>query len=185
MENYKIYQSKLIQDNHKEFIKQFTQIQEILQERDDILNPTWSYNKYNIFNITSSSILFYQLFKELNYHIRSFIGDDRPLWIQSWLNYHKGKEVEKELPMHSHKENYHGYISISPQDTSTIFRNGLKIDNKIGQIYIGPGANRSNNDYWDHYVKINKPYEGIRITIGFDINCRINEILNPSFIPLI
>ena len=62
------------------------------------------------------------------------MGDDRPLWIQSWLNYHKGKEVEKELPMHSHKENYHGYISISPQDTSTIFRNGLKIDNKIGLV---------------------------------------------------
>ena len=113
------------------------------------------------------------------------MGDDRPLWIQSWLNYHKGKEVEKELPMHSHKENYHGYISILPQDTSTIFKNGLKIDNKIGQIYIGPGDNKNDNDYWDHYVKINKPYEGIRITIGFDICPIPNKILNPSYIPLL
>ena len=185
MEKYKIYQSKLIEKNHQEFVNQCYKSYEILNNRLNTTSTTWSYKEYNIFSVTSSSILFYNLYKELNYHIRSFIGNNRPLWIQSWLNYHKGSEIEKELPFHSHANEYHGYISINPQDTSTIFKNGLRINNKIGQIYIGPGRAGSLNEDWDHCVKVNKPYKDIRITIGFDIHCDINKFLNPSFIPLL
>ena len=185
MEKYKLYQSKCIINNHNSFIYQCGLAHHRICEFTNDNNSTWDYNKYNIFNITSSSVLFYKLYQELNYYIRDFIGDTRPLWIQCWLNYHKGQEVEKELPMHGHSDQYHGYISINPQNTSTIFNNGLKINNKIGQVYIGPGKNEGNTDYWDHYVKINKPYNGVRITLGFDICTHPNKITNYSNIPLL
>ena len=186
MENYKIYQSDLIKDNYQLFINQCGFVSDLIIKNLNTTDTTWSFDKYNIFSITSSSILFYKLYKELNYHIRSFIKDDRPLWIQSWLNYHKGEEVEKKLHPHGHGGQYHGYISINPQDTTTIFKNGLQIHNKIGQIYIGPGNGGDPTDKeWNHYVKINKPYNGIRITLGFDISSKPDTFLNSFFIPLL
>ena len=35
------------------------------------------------------------------------------------------------LPIHFHDSEYHGYISISPHFTTTIFKNGLHIKNKL------------------------------------------------------
>ena len=84
--------------------------------------------------------------------------------------------------MHGHSCQYHGYISIDPKNTTTLFKNGLQIDNKIGQIYIGPSGGLSE---WDHCVKINQPYRGNRITIGFDISTLQNTLLNPSFFPFL
>ena len=185
MENYKLYQSDFIKSNHLQFINECGLAFQEISKHINSSNTTWNYYKYNIFSITSSSLLFYKLYQELNYYIRSFVGDDRPLWIQSWLNYHEEEKIPTHLHMHSHQEKYHGYISINPQDTTTIFKNGLEINNKVGQIYIGYGRDRSDNDYWDHYVKVNKPYKGTRITIGFDINTYSNELLYPSFIPLL
>ena len=176
MEPYKLYQSDLIKDNHQSFIKQCGKAYDIISTKTNSPDTTWNFDKYNIFSITSSSILFYKLYKELNYHIRSFIGDDRPLWLQSWLNYHKGNEVERELAPHSHEWDYHGYISIEPQNTTTIFHKGYEINNKVGQIYMGLGNGEGNiRPELTHYVKINKPYEGTRITIGFDVAIRPNQ----------
>ena len=184
--DYKLYQSQLIKDNYSPFVKNCEISYNYLKEKYGG-DSTWNYYKYNIFSITSSSLLFYNLYKELNYYIRSFIGDNRPLWIQSWLNYHEGKEVEKKLPPHSHHWDYHGYISIEPQDTTTIFHKGYEIKNKVGQIYIGKGNGQNNeNPDLTHYVKINKPYNGIRITLGFDLATNPNGFLDDyTFIPLL
>jgi hypothetical protein len=187
MENYKLHQSKLIQNNYQNFIVQCSTVSNIIKNKLNTTDTTWNYYRYNLFSVTSSSILFYELYKELNYHIRSFVGDDRPLWIQSWLNYHKGDEVEKKLHPHSHEWDYHGYISIDPQDTTTIFHKGYEIQNKIGQIYLGLGNGQENQrPELTHYVKINKPYTGTRITIGFDLATSPNNFLNEmTFIPLL
>ena len=185
MENYKLYQSSIINSNHPQFLTECDLTFQQISQSINSTNTTWNYNKYNIFNITSSSLLFYKLFQELNHIIRDYLGNNNPVWIQSWLNYHKEKMVPNILPMHSHKEKYHGYISINPQSTTTLFKNGVEIDNKIGQIYIGPGRNGGDDTSWDHYVRVNESYEGSRITIGFDISCRYNAKLYPSFIPLL
>ena len=186
MEKYKLYQSNLIRDNHSLFEFQCKKAHEFILQDYNTNNSTWAYEKYNIFNLTSGSHLFYKLYKELNYHIRSFIGDDRPLWIGSWLNYDAGEKVEQNLKSHYHEGLYHGYISITPQNTKTIFHNGVEIDNKIGQIYVGPGNNHDyNNKDWYHYVKITKPYNVIRITLGFDLFTSQNRKLGKTFIPLL
>ena len=186
MEDYKLYQSKLIKNNYQSFINDCT-LSHYYLKKEYSTDSTWNYDKYNIFSITSCSVLFYNLYKELNYHIRSFIGNNQPLWIQSWLNYHEGKEVEKQLPPHGHPWDYHGYISIEPQNTTTIFHKGYEIQNKVGQIYIGKGNGQNNeNPDLTHYVKINKPYNGIRITVGFDIATTSDKFLgNMKFIPLL
>jgi len=118
---------------------------------------TWQYDKYNIFSLTSGSILFYKLFSELRDIIRSEVSSDY-IWIQSWLNFHTRDNV---LDWHNHSWDYHGYISIDPKSTTTQFED-YTIENKIGQIYFGPG-NRM------HRVNVLQPFEGHRITIGYDV----------------
>ena len=177
MTNYKLYQSDLIQNNHKSFVQECWENHATFKKIFVNGDSTWGYHSYNIFTLTSSSMLFYYLFKELNFHIRSFVGNNKPLWMQSWLNFHSSDEV---LEKHSHQWNFHGYISIDPKDTTTIF-NDFEIKNKIGQIYIGPGG-----EEYSHYVKANKPYDGKRITLGFDISYMKNEnYTNLGLIPLI
>ena len=184
--DYSLYQSKLIEDNQEGFIKgcEFTlgYIQQEFRTRD----TTWNFSKYNIFSVTSSNVLFYKLFQELKKQIRVYVGDDRPLWMQSWLNYHTGAEVERKLKAHTHDWDYHGYISIDPQDTTTVFHKGYEINNKIGQIYIGQGNGQGNiRPELTHYVKINTPYIGTRITIGFDVATTPNIFLgHMKFIPI-
>ena len=183
---YKLYQSEIINSNHSYFVKNSTIAYQNLLEKYDIKDSTWEHYKYNFFSLTSSNLLFFNLYKELRTFIRDYVGDDRPLWFQSWINFHPNDIVEIELPFHSHLYPYHGYISIDPQNTTTIFRNGLKIKNKPGQIYIGPGRNWGDNPEYDHRVEIDKKYTLPRITIGFDINDKINKMHQElSFIPLI
>lgn len=186
MEKYKLYQSNLVKENPSLFEKQCKKVHNLIIKKYNTDNSTWAYRSYNIFSITSSSILFYKLYKELNYHIRSFVGDNRPLWLSSWLNYDKGGAVEENLKPHFHEGLYHGYISISPQNTNTMFNNGVIINNKIGQIYMGPGNNGNYSDNsWDHYVKITKPYNGVRITLGFDLFSTPNSKIGLNFIPIL
>lgn len=184
--NYKIYQSKLIIDNHQSFINNCKKAYLSINKKFGEINLTWDHYRYNFFSVTSSSILFYELFKELNFYIREYIKDDRPLWIQSWLNYHPKDSAEQVLAEHGHLYPYHGYISIDPQNTTTIFNNGLEIKNKPGQIYIGPGRNwDENNEDWDHKVVINEKSSNPRITIAFDISDKIDkEHEELSFFPL-
>ena len=183
---YKIYNSSLIQDNLSAFIKNCGILHTHIKEIVNVEETTWSYLNYNIFSLSSTSILFYSLFKELNYHIRSYIGDNRPLWLQSWLNYHYYKEVESSLRFHGHHTDYHGYISIEPHKTKTIFKKGFEIINTPGQIYLGPGSPAGNSDDYNHYVKVIEPYNTPRITIGFNIGTIVdNKVGNPSWIPLL
>ena len=78
--------------------------------------------------------------------------------MQCWLNYHT---PDKVLDWHTHEWNYHGYISIDPKDTKTVF-DGYEIDNEIGNIYIGPG-------YRYHKVVTKDNFYEPRITLGFDV----------------
>jgi hypothetical protein len=174
---YSLYQSKTILNNHSRFINDCYIAQDKFKNVFASDDSTWYYQKYNIFNLTSTNILFYRLFNELRYHIRSYIGDNRPLWFQSWLNFHSSDEV---LEKHSHDWPHHGYISIDPKYTTTVF-DKYEIQNLPGQIYIGPGG-----DGYQHYVRVDKPFEGKRITIGFDIEDK-KDTLTPylGLIPLI
>ena len=159
----KLYQSKIIQDNFEQFCNEVEIAYTFYTNRTGQLNPTKNYMKYNLFSFTAQSLLFYKLYKELNYFIRDYIGDDRPLWMQSWLNFHKPQAV---LDLHDHHFTYHGYISVDPKNTTTVFPTvNQEIKNEIGQVYIGPGGER-----YAHYVKVNEPYNVHRITIGFDIS---------------
>jgi len=120
---------------------------------------TKNYHQYNIFSLTSGSVYFYDIYKFLNKFVREKLNKpNERMWFQAWLNYHKESEV---LDWHSHEWDYHGYISIDPKNTITEFEN-YSIDNKVGQIYFGPG-------YRKHRVKVNSSYDDYRITIGFDV----------------
>ena len=183
MKPYKLYQSDLIINNHQSIIQACDIAQKYFEAKYNTSDSTWRFMDYNIFNLTSSSLLFWKLFKELNYHIRSYIGDDRPLWLQAWLNYHSYSELESKLGYHHHDSPYHGYISIDPQDTTTIFEGEWEITNRIGQIYIGPSG-KDNKEYY-HRVENNSFYKNKRITIGFNIQDIQDTVLNISHLPLL
>lgn len=122
-------------------------------------DSTWTYHSYNIFAFTAPSSAFYILYKELRDLIRGQLGDDRQLWLQAWVNYHKDDQL---INRHHHDFEYHGYISIDPKKTKTVFDN-YEVINKPGQIYFGPGHRY-------HHVEAIEPFEGIRTTLGFDVH---------------
>lgn len=182
MLDYKIYKSQTIIDNHEKFVDICDYASQLLkQEFQGAPNTTWIYNQYNIFSYTASSILFYDLYKDLNNSIRDYIGDDRRVWFQSWLNFLSYDEIEKVLPMHGHDWDIHGYISIDPKETITEFIN-FEVKNKIGNIYIGPCG-----DDYRHRVKNIDKWEGNRITIGFDctFDADIVHASNNKLFPLL
>jgi len=150
--DHKLYKSEVVLGNHRVMINILDNAISFL-EGDD---PTWSYNKYNVFGLTSPTQVFYDLFKEL----RGFVYDytDGDLWMQSWVNYHNPDQL---LQWHNHDWPIHGYICINPHLTKTVF-DGYEIENRIGDVYIGPG-----NRY--HRVEMIEPFYTPRITIGFDI----------------
>ena len=115
------------------------------------------------------------LFKELKNIIKEYHKKDEPLWFQCWLNYHSDNQV---LDWHDHQWLWHGYISIDPKETKTIFENGFEVKNEIGNIYIGPCNIK-------HKVVVNKPYFGHRITLGFDVISVPDYPINTtSFMPI-
>jgi hypothetical protein len=147
-------------------------------------SSTWLYKYYNITCLTSESKFYYKMFYDLQKIIRKFSKTKKPLWYQSWLNFHKQDEV---LDWHNHNDClFHGYISIDPKNSETDFEDYV-IKNKIGNIYIGPGSKK-------HKVNVLKKFDGHRITIGFDVISE-NEInliykkygklnINLSYIPI-
>jgi hypothetical protein len=76
------------------------------------------------------------------------------------------------LSWHTHFSRWHGYVSIDPKKTKTVFRN-YEINNEIGNIYFGPGESQ-------HAVEILEDYDGERITIGFDVTDNPNEHRSPG-----
>ena len=177
--NYVRYRSKYIVDNIEE-IKQDCQI---AHNRFKILFPdkdsSWTYSKYNIFTLTSTSLHFYNMYKDLIFCAKDYLNKQNidlnsPLWIQSWLNFHKSKEV---LDWHNHSWLFHGYMSIDPKQSKTVFKD-FHINNEVGVLYFGEG-------YKHHKVEVLEDFFGERITIGYDFTRTANEVSNISLIPVL
>jgi len=156
-------------------------------------SPTAFYKYYNCVSLLVGSLLYYKMFKDVFKIVRKYSKTKEPLWIQCWLNYHHQEDVVKEKDLniiynwHCHPDAlFHGYVSIFPQDTKTVFKN-YTIENKIGNVYIGPSKNK-------HQVISKSPYNKERITIAFDVvnNKKIKNMykqygeidINSSFIPV-
>jgi hypothetical protein len=156
-QNYKVHTSSLIIDNQQEFIDDAVKAIDLFKDKFPGKDSTWDYRLYNTFAITSPSLVYYKLFDELKTIIREFVDHDRPLWMQSWINFHGNDQL---LQWHQHAWPVHGYISIDPKVSSTVFETHF-IENKVGNIYIGLGgiAHKVQADIFD----------GRRITIGFDV----------------
>ena len=149
-------------------------------------NITWQFSNYNVYGLCSCNQWFYTIYKSLIQGLREYYAvSNTPipeqLWLQSWINSHTPKQV---LKTHNHEWPLHGYISIEPKKSCTVFTdkpNGkelYRIENKVGQIYIGPGSRF-------HHVEITEPFEGERITLGFDLEHRDRIFDNIGFMPII
>lgn len=169
MKDYLIHKSQIIIDYQDLMIRDLYLAHSYFKKNFPNNDSTWAYKYYNIFSVTSPSPTFYTLFKDLSLLIREYVNHDRPLWMQSWLNYHMPDEV---LDWHGHNWSHHGYISIDPKKTKTVFEE-YEINNEIGNIYIGPGARL-------HKVEVLETFSSPRITIGFDITDEPN-IPNEQF----
>jgi hypothetical protein len=158
MNDYILYQSEFISKNQADIMEDLRVARRHFIEIFGAKDTTWNYSLYNIFCLTAPATNFYQIYSEIRSLVRRTLGETRPLWMQAWLNYHRPHEV---LDWHDHIFPYHGYVSIDPKRSNTVFEN-YSIENKPGQIYFGPGHRK-------HKVEILEPYDGERITIGFDI----------------
>ena len=125
-------------------------------------SSTRFYRYYNCMGLLVGSTYYYKMFQDIFKIIRKYANTKKPLWLQSWLNIHDEQEL---LTWHNHSDSlFHGYVSIDPKDTETVFKN-YTIKNKIGNVYIGPSANY-------HKVVCKKKFKDKRVTIAFDV---INE----------
>lgn len=150
--DYKLHTIEYIQFHQQSIIEQCKYVKTKIDE-----DLTKTYYKYNMFSLTAGSVYFHEIYRQFKQIILDELPSEK-LWFQAWLNYHKNSEV---LDWHDHVWEYHGYISIDPKDTTTVFDN-YEIKNVVGQLYFGPG-------YRKHKVKVNTPYSDYRITIGFDV----------------
>ena len=157
--DYELHHVNLISDNYKEFVLDcYT-----ARNRFNVFFPdqstTWTYDSYNVFTLTSGSELFHKLYYEIQKIVRGYVKAEEPLWLQSWMNFHKKEEV---LDWHDHKCCIaHGYVSINPHNTKTVFED-FEVDNEVGKLYIG-------KPYMKHKVVIEEEFDSPRITIAFDV----------------
>lgn len=156
--NYRLYQSQIIVEQVDAMVNELNLAIIKFQKQFPRKDSTWTYKFYNTFSLTATSPLFYELLTDLKTVIREYVGDDRPLWFQSWINYHHSYQL---LDWHNHDWPFHGYISIDPKQSKTIFRE-YEIENQIGKIYIGPG-------HREHKVEAIEHFSSPRITLGFDV----------------
>lgn len=149
-------------------------------------NITWQFGSYNVYGLCSCNVWFYEIYKSQVNAMREYFrltNTEVPeqLWLQSWINSHTPTQV---LKSHNHDWPWHGYISIDPKESDTVFTdkpNGTelyRIKNKVGQLYMGPG-------HRFHHVEVLKPFEGERITFGFDLEYRDRIFDNIGFLPVI
>lgn len=182
-QDYFLHQSEYIVNNQNNIFEDLRVAHANFERLFPHEDSTWAYAKYNIFALTSPSTSFYNIYSELRQVIRSKLGWEQPLWLEAWVNYHRPDQV---LDWHNHNYGHHGYIAIDPKNTRTVFED-YSIDNKVGQIYFGPG-NRM------HKVEVLEDYEGYRTTIGFDVHSlpQVKHVeyterpfINMSLIPLL
>lgn len=155
---YRLYRSQIVVDQFNAMVGELNQAVDLFREAFPGKDTTWTYKYYNAFSLTAPSRLFYQLLVDVKTAIREHIGDDRPLWIQSWINYHQPDQL---LGWHYHQWQWHGYICIDPKKSKTLFEQ-YEIENQVGNIYIGPG-------YRNHKVQALENFSTPRITLGFDV----------------
>ena len=164
--NYKVYKSSTIVEHNDRVVEAMGVVRGNLLEYlgEGTNTTTWNHMHYNIWNHSMSvePRLCHSIWKDLVEVIKENSPEGaKQAWIQSWLNYDSYQSVEANLNPHRHNAPIHGFISISPQNTKTVFDN-WEIQNEVGNIYIGLGK-------WMHYVQNTGEYEGPRITIGFDV----------------
>lgn len=185
------YISDVIKSNHQEFkyeiSKAYQKYCDIKNEHIDPNKMSWAFYDYNIFSLTSPSVIFYDLFLELRNVIRKHVTDHK-LWLQSWVNIHDSETLYSGdgLSWHSHPWTYHGYIVIEPKKTKTEFGNRkgetlFVIENEVGTVHFYHG------DVWHRVQPLDDSQWNIddpRITLGFDINTSEHRETVCSFIPL-
>jgi len=161
MDKFILQKSEVITQNKESMIEDIRKAHAFFCDRFRVpdTESTWMYGWYNAFSITAPSSEFYELYKELCTMIRNFINTDEQLWFTCWINWHMPDEV---LDWHDHVSEWHGFISIEPHKTETIWRDGFKVDNEVGNIFIGTGQ-------LDHKVVVLENFDTPRITLGFDI----------------
>ena len=114
------YLNSVIIDNQELMIRDLLISRENFKRHFPDKDSTWGYHYYNIFVTTAPSPVFYELYKELNKVIRGYIGDDRPLWMQSWLNFHMSNEV---LGWHNHEWSHHGILVLIQRKQKLYLKN--------------------------------------------------------------
>ena len=185
MKDWALYKSNTVVENHKEFVNLCHTVHRKFKDFNKDLDSTSSYNSYNFFTASDFHPLSYNLLKDIKVSIKDYIGEDKPIFIRAWLSFHMPSEV---LDWHQHEIECHGYVSIEPKFTETLFKDKMsteedcdyKVINEIGKIYIGPGRR------W-HSVFVKKSYLQPRITIAFDIVHEFDRSLTGSwsFIPVL
>lgn len=153
-------------------LNQFQNLENFIETEMKCPNANLSgYSFYNIFSLTTPSPYFYELYTIFRSIVRMHLGS-RPIWFQCWMNFHSSDNV---LGWHNHAYPYHGYISIDPHKTTTLFTDHddpatvedssilYEIENKPGQIYFGPG-------WRPHKVRVDEKFDRPRLTLGFDIS---------------
>ena len=182
--NYMLVNLPYIKKNMKHFKKYADLAYERFKFSYGGKSSTAFYKYYNSMSLLVGSLYYYKMFKDVFKIIRKYSNSKKPLWFQCWLNIHEKDEV---LKWHTHYDSlYHGYISIDPKNTETVFEKFV-LKNKIGNVYIGPSYNY-------HKVVCKKPFKGKRITIGFDVidekiikklYKKYGEVdINTSFLPI-
>jgi hypothetical protein len=183
---YMLFKSNYIAGNLDEILQHTDVLAKTLQQKlqSASSNVTWLYKEYNVFAYASGSSAYFSIYRDLIKCIEVFCDEHQVpthnLWMRNWLNFHDYNEV---LELHGHDVMHHGYVSIEPQSTETIFVDGhgieqYKIINKPGQIYLGPGRR-------NHYVKNLQPYSNKRITLGLDLENTIVPGINLGCMPVI
>lgn len=183
---YMVLESEFIKEHLMEITYQTDIIAAVLKERLASVdtNVTWLYKKYNVFAYASGSPAYFVIYKDLmqclSIYANEFNLPTFNLWMRNWLNYHSDVEV---LQLHNHDVMAHGYVSIQPQMTETVFVDNNQtslytIKNKPGLIYLGPGRRQ-------HFVKNIDRYVEKRITIGIDLETNLNPGVNLGCLPII
>jgi hypothetical protein len=156
---YELHRSDLIVAKQREFIAAIDTGIDAFRRIFGDGSPTWSFKSYNAFALTAGSVVFHQLYRELTTVIRRYCNHDNPLWFQSWINFHLQNEV---LDWHRHRNSVvHGYISIQPHKTKTLFET-YEILNEVGNLYIAPSGQK-------HKVEVLENFRSPRITVAFDV----------------
>ena len=141
---------------------------------DEFPNVSWLYGYYNFFGCNARNSDVYDLYCQMRSAIRDYIGQNCRAWMQCWVNTHRNDDL---MAKHHHTYPIHGYLSLYPQNTATVFYDGYKggelyrITNECGKMYIGIGSRPH------EVVATGDPPNPMapRITLGFNV-LRNNDI---------